>query len=162
MKKHILLYIFFVLFIGCTSEYTSSEKVTNGSPLLSEKLEVKRNVMIGKWYGFQPLVKGGSKEHLVERYSNGQYKIAFRITDNEGTIKDSEEVGYWGISGNIYFTIFKGWLQNNKVKYADPSSPYNYDAYEILYIDESKFEYKHIETGNSYIIKKVSDDFDLK
>ncbi len=150
-----------MLVSGCALQNTSSVAVIEAKPEVKVSEERRWTLMIGKWYGSQPTKEGGLKQHIVERYPNGSYKIIFKVTDSNGGTKESVEVGNWGISGPIYFTIFRGWLHGSELEQSNPSSPYNYDAYNIVSLADEHFEYSHVTTGNSYKIQRVSADFEF-
>ena len=118
--------------------------------------------MIGKWYGSQPTKEGGVKKWIVERMSPGTYKIVFRIYEKDATSYwEQIEVGEWGVSGPVYFSILRGWVKDGKLTPADPTDPFNYDAYKIISLTDEKFEYENYDSGDVYGIKKVPISFDF-
>lgn len=155
----VLILLTVLAMVGCASQRILNTEVTDSKPTLSASEEERWTLMVGKWYGSQPTKGGGLKQHIAERYPDGSYKITFKITDARGNSKKSSEVGNWGISGPIYFTIFRGWLNQERIKPSDPSSPYNYDAYNIINLTSEVFEYNHVTTGNRYKIQKVESNF---
>lgn len=159
MSRYIFLSIFLVSLFGCASQRTSNQVVTALKPELSMSEEQRWLLMIGKWYGNQPTKAGGFRQQIIERYADGTYKIVFKITEPNGTVEESVEVGSWGVSGPVYFTMFRGWLYGEDMHPSDPSDPYNYDAYNIVNVTQELFEYEHVSNGNKYKIKKVPNDF---
>ncbi|ODN65962.1 hypothetical protein [Methylophaga muralis] len=148
-----------IFLVGCETTQTSSKSVAIAKPNLSISQEDQWHLMVGKWYGNQPSKEGGAKQWIVERYPNGNYRIDFRTIKNDGNIESSSEVGQWGVSGPVYFSSFRGWLEGDNVKPSDPSDPYNYDAYQIIKLNNEIFEYEHFLTGNRFTLKRVSSDF---
>lgn len=144
---------------GCAPGNSKPEAVTSGKPVLTDEQASEWQLMSGRWYGSQPTKDGGTKEELIDKLSDGTYQIVFRVTNPEKDTRISVEVGYWGMSGDIYFSIFRGWVRDNRLIQADPSDPYHYDAYRIIRLNEELFEYQHVENGNRYILKRVPDDF---
>lgn len=144
---------------GCATTNTSRVAVTSQKPSLTLSQEETWNLMIGKWYGRQPTKDGGKKQEIVERSPHGTYKITFRIYDKDGNIKEQSEAGHWGVSGPVYFTIFRGWIEGDQLSPANPADPYNYDAYKIVKLNNDVFEYEHYSSGNKYVIKRVPNDF---
>ena len=122
--------------------------------------EMRYALLLGRWYGVQPTTEGGLRQTLIERRDDGSYVIHFRIKSASGEIKDQWEMGEWGVSGDIIFTICKGWLKNGKFVPAD-YDPYNYDAYRITKLTAAEFEYTNAETRNHFVSKKVANDFKL-
>jgi len=152
-----------VMFIlpGCATTNTSTVAITDEKPTLTLSQENAWNLMIGKWYGSQPTKDGGLRKEIVERSAQGTYKITFRVYDKEGKFKEQSEAGHWGVSGPVYFTIFRGWIKDNKLSPSNPSDPYNYDAYKIIKLNSEVFEYENYSTGNKYVIKKVAGYFEF-
>lgn len=154
----LLLTLFYgVTLTGCTTHSISSSSKAE----LKEKEVVRWEYMLGKWYGKQAIVDGGVHEFSVERFADGTYVITFKRTDINGDVEISQEVGYWGISGDVYFSIFKGWLEGDTVYPSNPSDPYNYDAYHILELSQDYFKYRSASSDNIFTIKRVPDDFQL-
>ncbi len=134
---------------------TSDKKITAEKPALTGTQETIFLNLVGRWYDSQPTKEGG----MMERSANGTYKIIFKITSKDGKVEQSAEVGLWGACGNVYFSIFKGYLVGEKFEQVDPTNPYSYDAYNIIKLSEERFEYKHVTSGNKYIVKRVSSEF---
>jgi hypothetical protein len=95
----------------------------------------------------------------MERFQNGTYKVMFRIYDATGKYEQQVEVGEWGISGAIYFSIMKGVIKDSVLLRADPTKAYHYDAYKIIKLDQNEMEYEHAESGDKFKLKKVPTDF---
>ena len=145
--------------VGCTGTNTSNQPVTAMKPEITQSQEEIGQLLVGKWLGDQPTKEGGSRKWLVERRPDGKYLIQFRVTNSDGSILEQTEVGEWGVSGNIYFSIFKGWIDNGNFIPSDSSDSYNQDAYEIIKLTEQQFRYKNLDSGNEYTVKRVPNDF---
>ncbi|NAW87989.1 hypothetical protein, partial [Photobacterium halotolerans] len=117
--------------------------------------------MLGKWYGDLPTKEGGRKQWTIERSTDGTYRIDFLITKNDGMTQQSSEAGHWGVAGDIYFSMYRGAIDNGQFYPSNPSDPYNYDAYNIIRLTKESFEYQNIDSGNKYTVKKVSMNFTL-
>ena len=142
-------------------DFTSEKAVTDPKPDLKLKEAETWGLMIGKWYGSQPTKEGGARSHIVERFPNGTYRITFRLYDPQGGYREQREVGHWGVSGPIYFTILRGWLEGDKMAPADPGDPYYQDAYKIITLNDEVFEYEHAASGNRFSIRRVPQDFEF-
>lgn len=140
---------------------TSQESVIGIKPPLKLVQDVAWNLMVGKWYGSQPTKDGGKQEKIMERSQQGTYKTTFRFYNQEGTYKEHIEVGFWGISSSVYFTIFRGRLEGDKLTPSDPSNPYNYDAYKVIKLTKEVLEYNHFSNDAIYVNKRVSSDFNF-
>ena len=156
--KYIFLISAFLL-SACQANVTSSTKITSYKPTSSAEENARWNQMTGTWYGSQPTQDGGKKEAISRRSVDGTYEVTFRVTAYDGHVEEFTEVGEWGISGPVYFTIFRGRVKHKEIFPADPSDPYHYDAYKILSLDNHAFSYEHFSTGNTYHQRKVAHDF---
>ncbi len=144
---------------GCATTNTSSDAVTSQKPSLTLSQKETWNLMIGKWYGSQPTKDGGEKKEIMERSPQGTYQTTFRIYGKNGKYKEQAEAGHWGVSGPVYFTIFRGWVKGDQLSPSNPTDPYNYDAYKIIKLNNDVFEYENYSSGNKYVNKRVPNDF---
>ena len=108
--KDPILFTLFLLVCGCATHGTSEVSVTTDKPALTKPQADKWQMMVGKWYGDQQTSEGGRKEWIDHRKNDGTYVIQFRITSKDGEVQQSVEAGEWGVSGPIYFSIFKAWV----------------------------------------------------
>jgi hypothetical protein len=160
-RKSMKILISIILFLqlltsGCATTVTSNKVITDSKPVsLSDEKTWK--YLIGEWHGSQTTKEGGNRKEICIRHPDGTYEVEFKSTDKDGVVSNHKEVGLWGVSGSIYFSIFRGWVNNGRIKLSDPSDPYNYDAYSIIILDETEFEYKHVSTGNEYKVIKVTE-----
>lgn len=119
-----------------------------------------RNLMVGKWLGEATSDDGELRVTLSERSENGTYRITFRNYEG-GKYEESIEVGLWGISGPVYFTIMRGWMTAGEFRPADTTQAYYYDAYRIISLDEKSFEYVSVETADRFSVRRVGNDFEF-
>ncbi|QKQ26781.1 hypothetical protein [Candidatus Reidiella endopervernicosa] len=142
---------------------TATPTIETGTfkPEISKSEMDRWQEMVGKWYGLKNIGNGGIRHQLMNRRADGTYIIELLIENKDGNNRYQAEVGHWGISGPIYFTIFRGWIEDGEISPSSPYDPYNYDAYEIINQNENIFQYRHFSTGNEYTIKKVSAEFKL-
>lgn len=120
-----------------------------------------RQALLGKWYGIANTAAGVRKEWLVERAVDGTYRTDFRSTYPDGRVSSQAEVGFWGVSGEVYFRIFRGWVMVDGMKLGDPKNPAHYDAYRIEVLDEEHMRYRHLDKNRLYTMKKMPDSFRL-
>ncbi len=160
MKFLFILFTISFSLAGCNSTYTSRSRT---SEVASAKIDGNEwKLLTGKWYGKQPIRNGGSREWLVTRESNGVYAIEFLITDGQGKKELTKEIGDWGVSGGIYFTIFKGWQNDEGFKPAVPQDQWTRNAYKIVSLNSEEFIYSDLEDNDSYRVIRVPKDFELK
>jgi hypothetical protein len=124
----------------------------NVSLPFSEKEENQRNLLLGKWKGSAETKKDGIYEWLIHRNKDGTYKLWSKLHGNVFI-----EEGVWGSSGDIYFRSAK-WLKENNKKTAMEATAVSDAAAEIIYLDEKKFSFKYLESGEVLTVYKVSDE----
>ena len=139
----------------------SSAIVPESKPPEPVSAEQRRAMMIGRWYGEAPTDSGQTRRWVTERFPDGTYKVTFRTYTKDGGYDDHVEVGEWGVSGSIYFTITKGVLVDGEIVGTDPGSTYYRDAYNIIRLDEQAFEYELVEPKVRFTVRRVDDDFQL-
>jgi hypothetical protein len=162
MPRNRLMVLFVAVAIsGCAARGTSSVPVDEAKPSLTTSQRESWQLMIGRWYGDQPLKEGGRKQWVATRAADGTYRIDFVHTTADGAVNKSSEVGHWGVSGPVYFSSFRGWIEANMFRRADPTDPYNYDAYRITRIDANVFEYEHFTTRERFSVRRVAADFEI-
>jgi hypothetical protein len=120
-----------------------------------------REVFVGRWYGETPQGAGVTKRWVVDAFPDGVFRITFRFYNDDGSYREQIEVGEWAISGPVYFLSTKGWVDDGMFLKADTSNGELYDAYKILKLDSSVFEYEHYVNGNRYEVHKVDTSFAL-
>ena len=156
-KQFMVIWVLFICISGC--EHTN--KITETKPQLTHSEIEMWRLMVGKWYGNQPANNGGRSEIITERRSDGTYKNMFRIHDPVHGVTESTEVGQWGMSGSIYFTILHGWIEGDKFYPTDSVTPYYQDAYRIIELNEEVIEYEHVTVKGIFVSKKVPLDFEF-
>jgi hypothetical protein len=161
MKIKIGLIALLITINACSSLNTSSNFVDVTKPSLSISEKNRWDLMVGKWFGSQPVKDGSTRMEIIERNSDGTYIITFKHLKTDGTSDTQSEVGQWGVVGPVYFSIFRGWVTEKGISPSDTSNPYNYDAYEIIELKEDYFRYKSYTSNNYYTLKKVEDEFEF-
>ncbi|CAA0105251.1 Uncharacterised protein [Zhongshania aliphaticivorans] len=177
--KHVLAYALLSMLLVACSPYKPVKPAPSANNLdvmpIEENLQLdqeddeiisipsseSRQMLLGKWYGVRKLKDGGQKEWLTERSADGTYRVDFRFVSADGSARSQSEVGFWGVSGDIYFRIFRGWVTLNGMKPADPTVADHYDAYRIDGLDNDYFSYVHQTRGQQYTVKKMPNEFRL-
>lgn len=177
MKQLLGFALLSMLLVGCSQFKTSKTvaPVTLQNDEYSEDIQstdepsdvqkmatsASRQMLLGKWYGIRKTANGEQKEWLTERSADGTYRTDFRSIAANGSVRSQAEVGFWGVSGDIYFRIFRGWVTIEGMKPADPTIADHYDAYKIEELDNSYFSYEHKARGKKYTVRKMPSDFRL-
>jgi hypothetical protein len=117
--------------------------------------------LVGKWYGQHVDHSGNRIEWVIDRRQRGAYQVNVRTISAGGRVSESIEVGEWGVSGRVYFTIFKGWMREGGYVANDPADPSSRDAFHIVALTEDAFTYEHVVTGNRYTVKRVPGTYEL-
>lgn len=155
VTQRVLLLAATLLFAGC-----AHVPAINASKAADhEAAEARRNLLIGRWYGETPATEGGKRLEITDKAADGTFTIQFRVIERSGKVSDQTEVGLWGITGPVFFSITRGWLFGGQLIPADPTRATYYDAYEILELTAERFRYKSFASGEEYTVNRVSADF---
>ena len=130
-------------------------------PLLKgEAQDLSKRLLYWEFYegGFMQAAHG-VRGWLIQRRADGTYTVTFKDEPSNGDIEVNQNIGLWGISGPVYFTIMQGWIEGDEISQADPADPYYYDAYKIIALQQDYFEYESFTTNNRFVVRRVSDDF---
>jgi len=130
-------------------------------PDSSRAEQERRLMMIGKWFGISALDDGRLRRYIIEHHADGTFKIHFRTYNKDKRYEDHVEIGVWGVSGNIHFTITQGWLVDATVIPADPADASLYDAYEIIKLTNDELEYRAVYADVVFTVRRVPDSFEL-
>lgn len=156
MKK-----LFCLVFLAVIGGCSLTPAVDGYKPVDDQAAYEQRLLMVGTWFGDASTKDGGRKMHIVDRFLDGTMKIRFRVIDAQGNSEEQTELAQWGLSGDIYFTISRGVLDGEEFHEFDPRQPYYNDAYSVLELTETSFQYRHLSTGNEYTIERVEKGFDF-
>ncbi|GLS24651.1 hypothetical protein [Marinibactrum halimedae] len=139
---------------GCVN---SPSSLYIDKPYVSDEKIEYWNSLVGTWKGEKELGGGSRTEWIIDRASDGTFRIVFRTIQNDGTVDVSTEYGQWGVSDNIYFTITDARLVGDSIQRTDRREPYYYDAYRVVEATESLFHIETIVDRESFVVKKISD-----
>ena len=120
--------------------------------------EVRRHaMMIGHWVGESPVGAGGQRRVLLQRSADGTFEVTFETCRGEHPVLVEKQVGQWGLSGPVYFTITTGWVDGDRIDPTEPGEPYFYDAYRVINLQHDLFEYESFSDGRRYVMRRVAD-----
>ena len=153
--------------VTCTVIFTNAiidrRSETEAFPVYKPRpslVETRRHhMLVGKWAGETLLKNGGRRQVLVERTVNGTFTVTFKTQWGTDHPVLEQQVGQWGISGPVYFTITTGWLDGDHIDPTDLGQPYYYDAYRIVDLSDQRFEFESFATDTTYLLWRVPDDF---
>ena len=149
------------LLTGCSSAPEVNRAVDRLKPVTAEDIRARRDLLVGTWYGEARTNEGQTRRWLRQHQADGSYQLTIRDYNIDGSYLQQIEVGHWGISGPVYFTIMKGWQDGSRFKPANLTSPYYYDAYEIKSLSAERWSYQHLESQSRFFVRRVADDFQL-
>lgn len=146
---------------GCASAPEINHAVDRLKPATADEMRARRDLLVGTWFGEALTNEGQTRRWLRQHQADGTYRLTVRDYNLDGSYIQQVEVGQWGISGPIYFTIMKGWQEGQRLKPINPNNPYYYDAFEILNLSQERWSYQHKETQARFNVRRVADDFQL-
>ncbi|MEC4091915.1 hypothetical protein [Pseudoalteromonas rubra] len=148
--RNLLILLVIVICSGCKS--ISDLNITESKPALTQDKKQLRASFVGKWESTQLTKEGNTRHALIQRSSDSRYIVEFKVYYPDKTLKyQSKEFGVWGVSGGVYFTMFRGWVENDNFSPADPNNAYYYDAYKILNVTDNQLSYENLSSGNRFI-----------
>ncbi len=120
-----------------------------------------RQTLLGRWYGEKTLEEGRHQRWLMERFTDGTYRIDFELTSSNNSIESWSETGIWGLRLPIYFTVTQAVGQNDVLKLSNASDPSLYDAYHVQTLAKDRFVYESYTSGSVFQTSKVDSNFRL-
>ncbi len=160
MMKYVLS-LYYLLAFAFLSSCTHVAKIDSVKMASSLDIQVRREMLVGKWYAENPTKEGQIRKSLIERRLDGTFTVQFQLYENEKKVLDQVEAGYWGISNYIYFTITREMLSGVKFRPVDTKNATFYDGYNILELTHQFFRYTSLETSTEYIVERVPSNFKL-
>lgn len=152
-----------VLFLaGCATTAphgAAGPAITRFKPDTPRALEVRREQLVGWWYGDQPSKEGGRVQWIMRRAADGRFLITFRHTGVAGKIEEQTETGEWGVNANFVITLTRGWINDGALQESPRDDSYFWDVYEVLDTGADRLSYRSIQSGNEYHVRKVPDGF---
>jgi hypothetical protein len=119
----------------------------------------RRQILIGRWYGESTTPDGHLLKWLTDREANGTYRTQYLLM--KSVYEESTEVGQWGLSGSVFFTIQRAWIRDGETQRVDSSNVYSYDAYDLIQVSEQSLEYRSASSGKRFLVRRVSSNFEL-
>lgn len=139
--------------LGCGQTLVHASK----SPVYLQERE--HAMLIGKWYGEAATLDGKHMQQISEHRANGTFTVSFRESDKSGQLLEHKEVGLWGVSGRIYFTITTAQIEGDQIRPFKPGKASLDDAYEIIELTATTFRNKSQDNGDDFTETRVDDAF---
>jgi hypothetical protein len=120
-------------------------------------MNYNRALLFGRWYRNDIDSQGRQIVEYAELSADGSFEFTFVSTEQETNVTEQVvELGDWGLVGNVHFTITKSELIDQQLYAADLNDSDNYQAYIVLQLDHHTFEYQHVETKETFVMRKVT------
>lgn len=149
--KYWLLIVLLILG-GCGSGLVIEK---NKGALPETEIE-NRNLLIGEWGITLDTKDGGQRKEYAVLRSDGTFKFTFTEFDEKGVVSDRYSLlGIWGLVKNIHFTIVMAKERDGVLFKKDTSNPFNYDAYEVLKLDNQVFKYRALIDDEQFKLIKI-------
>lgn len=122
-----------------------------------------RELLFGRWFR-QDIDEHNRKiVEYAQLSADGSFEFTFitymqKEAETEQAIEQVTELGDWGLVADIHFTITKNELMDEQLYAADLNNSDNYQAYRVLQLNHHIFEYQHIETNETFIMRKITDN----
>lgn len=144
-----------LLVTGCAAR----SGIHAAKPAPGKRARERRQMLFGWWVEREPIRGGGTRAELALRCPDGVYFFDFRTLDRAGKLIDErQEVGDWGISGPVYFTITRAVSRDGKSYETDTTRGYYYDAYRILALSYTNFRYREYGDGDVFSAHRAMPD----
>lgn len=122
-------------------------------------VQYSREQLVGRWFRHEDEENGNQLIEDCHFYSDGTFEFCFLTQDSRGeALEQVIELGDWGLVGDIHFTFTKSELVDEQLYAADLENTDNYHAYRVINLSADYFEYQHIVTNESFILKRVLDN----
>lgn len=121
--------------------------------------EFNREMLVGQWVRNAEDENGNPFVEHAEFFLDGSFEFCFMTMSIKGEILEQViELGDWGLVSDIHFTITKNEVVDEKLYAADLNNPDNYHAYTVHRLNADTFEYQHVTSKESFILKRVIDN----
>ena len=154
MKFSLMTIALTLVLSGCASQQQQPAK--SDRYLNESQRQSQWDNFVGHWRTQRSNVIGGKNTITIKRFKDGRFVIQFKVFDKQEILKEEHrEMGLWGISGDIYFTMFKGWIENDRFQPADSSKAALYNAYQIIEHGADKLTYRSLSSDNTFSYQRI-------
>lgn len=133
--------------------------ITTVKPATPIGVSLRREQLVGVWYGDQPSKEGGRVQWLMRRAADGTFRVTFRNTSLAGQVEEQTEFGEWGVNATFLITVTRGWVDQGYARHAPSGAAYYWDVYEVQSLANGQLDYRSVESGNIYRTRRVEPDF---
>lgn len=131
-------------------------------PLPPAEAERRRALIVGKWRGTVAVEDGPRRRFVAEHLADGTFRMIVGRVEADDQENIEQRNGRWGTSGPIFFTTVTRVSAENGVAAANPGDPANYNAFEVLKINDEYFEFESFSPRARYVARRLGDDANLE
>ncbi|MDO6488067.1 hypothetical protein Q4506_04690 [Colwellia sp. 4_MG-2023] len=126
-------------------------------------MKYERELLCGRWFREDTQTPNKKIIEYAQINADGSFEFTFitlqvTVGAAEKIVEQVTELGDWGLVGDIHFTITKDEIVDELLYAADLNDGNNYHAYKVLQLNHHVFEYQHVETNETFIMRKVTDN----
>lgn len=144
--KAMLLVTTALVLSACALRQSGSQ----GNVASRERARERRQMLFGWWIQSAPENRARRRMEVTLRCPDGIYFSDLRVLGARGDIiEEQQEVGDWGISGPVYFSIVRGGYRDGKRFTANTTQRRYYHAYQIRKLSYTSLQTRNYETGQT-------------
>ncbi len=126
-------------------------------------MKYERELLCGRWFREETNTPNEKLIEYAQLNADGSFEFTFitlqvNVDAADEIVEQVIELGDWGLVGDIHFTITKDEIVDDLLYAADLNDGNNYHAYKVLQLNHHVFEYQHVETNETFIMRKVTDN----
>ena len=127
------------------------------------KVKFERELLFGRWFREEINDENRKTVEYAQLEADGSFEFTFVTVETKANSADKivsqiTELGDWGLVADIHFTITKNEIVDEQLYAADLNDRNNYHAYRVLQLNHHFFEYQHVETNETFIMRKIIDN----
>ena len=126
-------------------------------------MKYERELLFGRWFREETVETDKKVIEYAQLSADGSFEFTFitlqvKLGEPDKITEQVTELGDWGLVGDIHFTITKDEVVDEQLYATDLNDSNNYHAYKVLQLNHHIFEYQHIDTGEVFTMRKVSEN----
>lgn len=126
-------------------------------------MKYERELLCGRWFREDINTENIKTIEYAQISIDGSFEFTFITLEKvfgaaDRIVEQVTELGDWGLVGDIHFTITKDEIVNEQLYAADLNNSNNYHAYKVLQLNHHVFEYQHVDTNETFIMRKVTEN----
>ena len=126
-------------------------------------MKYERALLCGRWFREDIISANKKTIEYAQICIDGSFEFTFitLVTAKNATdeiVEQVTELGDWGLVGDVHFTITKDEVFDEQLYATDLNDSNNYHAYKVIQLNHHVFEYQHVETHETFLMRKVTDN----